>query len=96
MTNSNEMKGKWTPGNWELHYSLSDGAFAVIEGGSDFIICQRARHSVRAEELQADAKLIAKAPKMAELLLKYRRCGFSDLADFDNEAEQILREIGAL
>ena len=101
-------KQAWTPGPWELHYSLSDGAFSVIENVGDFVIAQRNRHQLRSEECQANAKLIAKAPEMAEALKECMELIDSlqrgiiwsrqhqDVTAAKVHAERILREAGAL
>ncbi len=85
---------KGTPGEWELHYVLSDGAFSVIPSGDDFVICRRERNTRRSEECQANAKLIACAPELAEKMLKFYNCCLA--TPHREEAEALLKKAGLL
>jgi len=93
------MTTKFTPGPWYVFHSAhrgrfdddGPGAFSIGDAQtahSANILCSRYQWPERAEEMKANANLIAAAPTMHEYIAKRADAG-------DNEAKQILESINA-
>lgn len=60
---------KWTPGKWWVGYSESGAVVAVVnESGDRYFVAHINEGYPNAEQSDANARLIAAAPEMAELL----------------------------
>jgi len=60
---------KWTPGKWWVGYSESGAVVAVVnESGDRYFVAHINEGYPNAEQSEANARLIAAAPEMAELL----------------------------
>lgn len=91
---STPTKHAWTPGPWS-RYNDGPSSNIFLESTKNGSVCKLANNS----HAEANAKLIAKAPEMANLLLKL----FNDESAMCeipaitvNEIKELLREAGAL
>jgi hypothetical protein len=87
-----------TPGPWEVDENSSrDGGFIVTGhiNGDHIVICDRAEFGHRAEMSRANARLIAAAPRMAELLLSAWQ-HVSHGGPKRGDVEDVLREAGLI
>jgi len=102
MSTTTETKQAWTPGPWRAWPSNTDRPLSVITDNCN--ICNLLRRAN--PETPANARLIAKAPEMAEVLTSmlavldwWRNEGkpnYAAMLKFIESSERILREAGAL
>lgn len=70
---------KWTPGEWWVGYSESGAVVAVVnESGDRYFVAHINEGYPNAEQSEANARLIAAAPEMAELLASLAQIDRSD------------------
>lgn len=65
-----ETKVKWTPGPWKAHGGSYCPIVATVNGKSAQIGRAETCGQIPDEEVEANARLISKAPEMYEMLLK--------------------------
>lgn len=89
------MEGKWTAGPWSA-VRYTDGDHCIIGPSGDERITTM-RHNVSEAEADANARLIAEAPGMVEMLERYVSGDYNglggDIEDLDREVRAILARI---
>lgn len=89
-------KGGWTPGPWEAVEWVCHAPTTVKSG--EVVVAKCSGNGLYAKESLANARLISKAPEMAELLRRWVqncRSNAGVIAEMEAATEKLLAEIGA-